>query len=317
MEARRELQLASIPDIQGSIQANDSKSSAALVVHGLLFAGLLSVLGNSGEVWDDARDWVRLAGILLLVAVAACFVRSVFRLIAAVEPSDPESTRKAIGPRYTSAFFPPADPDKTPPAGRLGFDVQLWRLSRLNTDDDFEREYAAEQVKLADIRVIQAAAAKAGFRWLRIEIILAGVLLALIAAVAAGAPGVARGDSPRELELTWRVIDGGRETRLRGSGSTTARAGGLVRIRLVARGTSIERASIAGTLAAGCTGSRRPPVLEPVAAEEEDAGDDTVLEYTATHTCPRGQRPYVAGFVRGHARARDATSSAQLTLRQP
>jgi hypothetical protein len=190
-DAIRELQLASLPDIQGSIQANDNKSSAGLVVHGLLFAGVVTIAGSISDVYDDATTLARIAGGVSLLAAASAFGVSVLALIDAALPHDPKSTRDQIKGRYASAFFPPADPKLRPPGGPRGLDDQLDRLAKLKTARDFEEEYAAEQVKLADVRVTQAHAAKRGFAWLKYELAAVALFLLLVALVAVGAPGAA------------------------------------------------------------------------------------------------------------------------------
>ncbi|HEX2086595.1 MAG TPA: hypothetical protein VHF89_13005 [Solirubrobacteraceae bacterium] len=193
-DAIRELQLASLPDIQGSIQANDTKSSAALVVHGLLFAGVVSIVAQIGDVFDQATLVARIGGGVLLLFAALAFGVSVLQLIKAARPHDPRSTREAIGGRSKGAFFPPADPRRRPPDGPQALDKQLARLARLQTQADFEREYAGEQIKLADVRATQAYAAKRGFAWLERELGAVAGFLALVVLVALGAPYVAKED---------------------------------------------------------------------------------------------------------------------------
>jgi hypothetical protein len=316
MAARRELQLASIPDIQGSIQANDTKSSAALVVHGLLFAGVVTIVGNSGGVYADATLGAKITGGLLLLGAAVAFGRSVLKLIEAARPHDPESTRDVLAGKHAEAFFPPAHPKERPPAGERGFEEQLERLAKLETDTDFEEEYAAEQVKLADIRVTQAHAAKIGFEWLRYEIFAAGAFLLLVAMVALGVPALARGEADG-IDLAWRVADADGQTELAGSATTPVRA--PFAVTLVARGEDVERSRISGAIATSCSGGKggRPPIAEPVSGEEtrSDTEGEMTVSYRSRLACAKGQATSVTGVLHGEARTRDGTARADLTIR--
>jgi hypothetical protein len=85
-EVRRELLAGAISDIQGSLHANVSKASAALIVHGLLFIGVLTITGQLGPIYEQAspkeQDW----GLLLLGVSLLFFLISVSGLLLAVVP---------------------------------------------------------------------------------------------------------------------------------------------------------------------------------------------------------------------------------------
>ncbi len=51
----RELLFKGIEDLQGSIHASDAKCSAALITHGLLFAGVVTVAANAARIYPDAH----------------------------------------------------------------------------------------------------------------------------------------------------------------------------------------------------------------------------------------------------------------------
>lgn len=320
MAARRQLQLASIADIQGSIQANDGKSSAALVVHGLLFAGLVSVVANLGDTYDSAALGAKIAGGCLLLGAALSFVISVLALTKAVRPHDPRQTRNEIGDLHAQAFFPPAQPKKRERAhGGARFWEQCRRLARLDSDRRLEQEYAAEQVKLAEIRAVQAHAAKRGFRWLRLEIAAAFAFLALVIAVSLDVPALAA-DREDQLRIEWHTAQAEPETVLRDGASASFDATRPFTLRLVARGGDIERVRLSGALAVRCAfpGGRAEQAAEPIRVERQASGDtrgERTLEYTIAPPCGRTTRAAVDGAVLGEAVAEQESAVVQLQLR--
>lgn len=319
-DATRELQLASMPDIQGSIQANDTKSSAALVVHGLLFAGVVSVAANIGDTFETATLGARIAGGVLLAAAASAFGGSVLALIDAARPHDPKSTRDVTTGKQAEAFFPPANPRLRPPGTVNALADQQARLASLQTQADFEAEYAAEQIKLADIRVTQAYAAKRGFALLKLELLFVAVFLLLVALVAVGTPHLAGADE-RSAIVRLAVEDGDR--RLRSSGGGTLRVSGRrpVTVRVLASGAGLERVELVGESATRCArgrGGRRGGIDPVFASEERREGVDRieVAEVISPARCRRR-----AGRLRATIHVRVSAGSAgttrQLVLRAP
>src|SRR5580700_8260403 len=84
-----DFQLASIVDAQSSITANDSKASAALIVHGLLFGGLVELITHLGGVYDRADVGERVVGLFLLGFALLTFVLSIWFILMALLPSRP------------------------------------------------------------------------------------------------------------------------------------------------------------------------------------------------------------------------------------
>jgi hypothetical protein len=325
--ATRELQLASLPDIQGSIQANDNKSAAALVVHGLLFAGVLSVAANLHEVFDAAMLGAKIAGGALLAGAACAFAISVVKLINAARPHDPKSTRDPIVDRYKGAFFPPADPKRKPPGGHTGLDDQLKRLAGLRTEADFEIEYAAEQLKLADIRATQAHDAKMGFRWLKVELVCVGLFLLLVTLVSVGTTHLAEAHD-EDVRLRLVVTQGGEPI--------AADAGGVIRVAgrepvdVVAEGRhgDLTRVELVTSGAAQCVPRRGARRAAPLLAQdvdearedrERDEGSDDALRVAQTIAPPRcgGRRVRLWASVRATSEGGSSTTTRQLVLRAP
>lgn len=174
-QQRRDLLRDAIVDIQGSVRANDAKCSAALVVHGLLFAGVLTITRELGPVFETAGFVERGAIILTLGAALFCFMTSVWKLARAASPYEPTKLARKIADRHDQVFFPSLE---TLRPKRFGcgdeFDVYNGKINKL-TSARIERDYAAEVLKLADIREQQAREAQSGYKWLQ------GVLVAVAA----------------------------------------------------------------------------------------------------------------------------------------
>jgi hypothetical protein len=310
--ARRELQLASISDIQGSIQANDTKGSAALVVHGLLFAGVVTVAAGLGDVYDRATPGAKIAGALFLAVGACAFAVSVWRLIDAVEPHTPASDTTRW--RFARAFFPPAEQSPGVDAHR----EQLRRLQRLTTEADLEREYAAEQMKLAEIRASQATAARRAFTLVRVELVMVALFLATVLLVALHVPVVSA--QPDDLvSLEWTVAEGGQPTQRVAGGVVSARAVEAVTLTLVATGDGLDRIDLVGNAAWRCRGvGSSPPQSQALLADADGASRSdtwTATQVIGVPACRGGARPELWADVVGSADADDATARSSLHLR--
>src|SRR4051794_30203659 len=107
--ARRELLVNGVADIQGSIHANDSKSAAGLVVHGLLVTGVVALSSRLGPVYENATHDAQIAIRLTLGAVLVLFLVSVGSLLRAIYPYYPRKVSRNLPnePGYKPVFFPP------------------------------------------------------------------------------------------------------------------------------------------------------------------------------------------------------------------
>lgn len=181
-----DFQLASIVDVQGSITANDSKASAALIVHGLLFGGLVELVTHLGGIYNRAAVGERVLGLFLLGFALLTFVLSIWFILKALLPSHPAKKIEAelegfsnSGGGYRRAFFPVdlLARDCTEPYGRL-----CRRLDTLG-DDDVVFELAAERLKLADILRQESSQTMWGYWFLLAEVIAVVLFLVFLAAV--------------------------------------------------------------------------------------------------------------------------------------
>jgi hypothetical protein len=182
---RRDLLRDAILDIQGSIRANDAKSSAALVVHGLLFAGVLTVTREVKNVYVASGGWQRglMVGLLGLALIA--FLLSVWELSRAVSPYHPGELRRRIANHHPGVFFPLMRSLREE-AEREGSNELLvfGRLLQGVNEEAIQADYAAELLKLGEIRQHEADAARRGYMWLRAELGLVAGYLVFVATVA-------------------------------------------------------------------------------------------------------------------------------------
>lgn len=184
LTVRRELLRDAIADIQGSIRANDGKSSAALLVHGLLFAGIVTITAEIVAVYVEAATWQRVVMLGLLGVGLIAFVVSVWYLTRAVTPYHPSELRRRIGPGHPQLFFPLLH-DLREEGERRHTDELTVYTEKLQAagPEDIEADYGAELIKLADVRQYEARCARIGYRWLRIELMLVATYLVFVAGV--------------------------------------------------------------------------------------------------------------------------------------
>jgi hypothetical protein len=324
--AVKELQLASIPDIQGSIHADDSKASVGLVVHGLLFAGLVSVVSNLGDLYADVEESARIAGWVLLGAASVAFVLSILALINAARPHSPDHGLATDG-----AFFPRTE---SPPrgwwraVGRNAFGAfrlrgedpsaakrredQTSRLKGLEQPRDFVCEYAGEQVKLINIHEKQARRITSGFWWLRVEVGFVAAFLLLVAAASAGA-GRADGSA---LHVRWTVRDGIHVHRVTGTQTVPVRRAAAVTVVVRLKGRDAKRLELTGSRTCRPRkGPARP--AQPIADHSEtldDADEPTVAATITPASCPRGARRGVRATLFAVGRSDDDLVTARLRL---
>jgi len=180
-ETRERVLLAAIADLQDSIRANDTKCSAALVVHGLLFAGTVGVAEKLAPVFVKALPWQRIVMLLLVVGAAACFLVSVYFLLSALRPYRPHEALDVVDAERPGLFFPLPK--------HLGPEETAWttmkdRLESLRLEN-VTTELTSEVTKLAYVLRHESDEAKKGYAFLGVE--LAAVLVFLILGAAVGA----------------------------------------------------------------------------------------------------------------------------------
>lgn len=173
---------ASISDVQGSIGAIDAKASAALIVHGLLVTGVLTLTVRLGGLYRSASECERLLALVPLALASLAFLGSIFFLLLALLPHRPKQVEKGLREHhrdeYTEAFFPLALLDGDDP-----FQELLDRVERLGRTG-VTAELVAERIKLAEILRDESNQTKWGYRLLMTEVALVALFLGAVAAAA-------------------------------------------------------------------------------------------------------------------------------------
>jgi hypothetical protein len=206
-ETPRELLRHAIADVQGSIHANDSKSSAGLVVQGLLATAVVTLSAQLGSVYDEATTGAQTLIKIALIATLVLGGLSIACLILAVVPHQPRrSLVKGNFAKRRSVYFPDVKSmEKEKTSNEIS---QLKeRFKNLSTEDDVDDEYLAELLILADIRFSEARWAKWGFRFLGLEVIFVLLFLGTTGAVTGKMLGAAVADRT-EAAIRWEVVQG-------------------------------------------------------------------------------------------------------------
>ena len=76
--------LAALGDTEGTIHGSDTKASIALVIHGLILSGVLSLTGGLGSDFSGAY---RALVVVVIAMIVIVFVTSVFQLLRSVMPT--------------------------------------------------------------------------------------------------------------------------------------------------------------------------------------------------------------------------------------
>jgi hypothetical protein len=174
---REKVLLASITELHGSVRANDAKCSAALVVHGLLFAATLGLVDKLAPVFAEAPPWQKWTVVGMVLVAALLFLFSVGFLLAALRPYRPKKLYQRDAQR-PGVFFPFTKRE------RISED-QAWpemrqRLNELRLEN-VETELAGEVTKLAFILRHESGKAMVGYFLLLGELILVILLFGFLA----------------------------------------------------------------------------------------------------------------------------------------
>ena len=180
---RRDTLTTAFTDAEGTIRATDTKASIALILHGLLFGGLVSVTKDLGRSYSGQDAVFKVAAAALLILTAFAFLCSVIQLLRCVVPAPswvvPRMTNLRRGVFYIT--------DQRVAWNRWAMpDVDELR-SRLLTLDaaGIEDELLGELVAVSAIRQRKIRLVRSGYVMLAAEVILAIGYLGLFAAAAA------------------------------------------------------------------------------------------------------------------------------------
>lgn len=314
----RALVSQAITDIQGSIHANDDKSAASLIVHGLLATAVVTLASQLGSIYEDASVTsqvfikIALGGMLLAAAL------SITCLIKAIRPYEPRSIGGRLAYASQGVFFPNIRV-LTKVATSTGPDelAQLRaRFEALATGDRLDEEYLAELLKVADIRANEADWAKRGFLLLGVEIALAALYLATVGCIAGNMLGAGVGEArttQRTTSLEWVFTRASHHQSISGSGELALSGGTQGRVRLEAHnGAGLKAVQLATTAAFRCRGPhgmrrstvRRSPAQRTLLSAATTVSLETSLA-SAQGSCHRvgGRLTTVVIRLAGSARA--------------
>jgi hypothetical protein len=177
---RRELLNSAIGDVQGSIHGNDDKCAGALIVHGLLFAGTVSVASRLEPLWGSSGSITKALVVLTLGIAAPMMMISIGGLLLALMPAAPMVGLKEMVDAQDppGVFFPVLA--KLDARGGDRLTPYLEDLERVDGPASVEKELAFELVKLQGIRMYNARCAKVGYRALFAEALAAVLFLCVV-----------------------------------------------------------------------------------------------------------------------------------------
>jgi hypothetical protein len=173
LAVRRQVLSAAVEDLGRSVSANDQKASAALIVHGLLFAGIVSIAGNLGDAFQEADRFDRVVMTVCLAVALAAFLVSVGMLLWAIRPYRPPSALYRVDDEHPGAFFPVFG--KRAGGDQMVAEIKT-RVERL-TAETAVNELSLEVVKLADILSHESNHARHGYTALVVEILAVSAFL--------------------------------------------------------------------------------------------------------------------------------------------
>jgi hypothetical protein len=291
---RREFQLASIADVQGTIHANDEKSSAALIVHGLLFAGVLAITASAVNLYDRAAVWARVVAVALLIVALVCFTVSVYCLLRAVNPFNPQREIDRLGGRVEpDIFYLRAEYVFGHAEGPLEF---LRDRTANLTDDQIETLLAHESLKLMRVHDEESRWASRGVTFLIAEVIAVALFLLLVGLVATGAGFARQSDpaTPPGLAVQVRETSGVVESRSTYGTIALPPGAGVAELRAVGSGSRLKSVRLSETARYRCRGNRRAPLIVRSASETAATGSGpgqlTLAHAPAPIDCPSGTR---------------------------
>jgi hypothetical protein len=187
-QLKREFLTAAITDLEGTIHANDTKCSAALVTHGLVFAGLVTVSAAAAHLYPQADHTLRALALGLGGAGLVAFLVSIICLLLAVMPYRPKKLDELIDgrtPKPPGAFFPKVKGEQDIKSEQDALEAQVKAVAGL-TEKGAINDLTCESVKLADIRDHERTWARRGYRALIVELVFAAGYLAVVAIAARG-----------------------------------------------------------------------------------------------------------------------------------
>jgi Family of unknown function (DUF5706) len=180
-ERNADFMLASVVDTEGTIRATDTKASIALVLHGLLFSGLISVTERIGPTYDAASAGFHIP-IVALLGIALCSaLASVVCLLLCVAPA-PLSALPELPKSARGLFFVNVRAKGRINPGVGSVDSAYFNDVKAMNADSRLRHLTGEVLALSSIRARKTTLVRRGLTLLGIEFVASLACLAVIGA---------------------------------------------------------------------------------------------------------------------------------------
>lgn len=180
---RRETLATAFVDAEGTVRATDTKASIALILHGLLFGGLVSVTKDLGASYSKHETLFKISAATLLLLTTFAFLCSVVQLLRCVAPA-PSWVVPRMKSLRNGVFY---ITDERVSWNRWEMpDVDEIRARLLALDAaDIENELLGELIAVSAIRQRKIRLVKSGYLMLAAEVTFAVAYLGLLAGAAA------------------------------------------------------------------------------------------------------------------------------------
>lgn len=184
-DARRAFLIMSVTHNQDAIRGTDTKASVALVLHGIIFSGVITATKDFNPHFHHSGSVLRYAFIVLLATGGLLSALSVLAMVLVVSPSPPGTIpREEL--RSHGYYFPQLKGTLgirgvAVHAARGTFREHIARLEGL-TSSDINAELAVELLRISALRTRKTKLASVGFRLLAAEVVIIVVYLALLGA---------------------------------------------------------------------------------------------------------------------------------------
>jgi hypothetical protein len=173
--------LAAVIDTEGTIRATDTKASIALILHGLLFGGLIGITERIGPSYDASGGLLQTAVVVLLAVALGTSLSSVLCLLLCVAPA-PQSALPDLPAFARGLFFASVRATGLISPRVSSVDSAYFAKVKSMDEDARLRQLTGEVLTLCAIRARKTTLIRRGLILLGIEFVASLVYLAVIGA---------------------------------------------------------------------------------------------------------------------------------------
>jgi hypothetical protein len=178
-ERNADFMLAAVTDTEGTIRATDTKASIALVLHGLVFGGLIGVTERIGSTYQAAESGLQVIVVVLLAVALVTSLASVICLLMCVAPT-PRSALPHIPPAARGVFFLPLRARGAIAPRVRSVDASYFANVASMDEDTRLQHLTGEVLTLSAIRERKTTLIRRGLTLLGIEFVASLAYLAVI-----------------------------------------------------------------------------------------------------------------------------------------